>query len=330
MFEIGSPQVFWLLLLPFIVRYSLRTVQTASGAGLKVPFYADLVMRLGKTHHKALSFKHNLVFFILWILLVSALADPKWVGGPLASHREGRNIMLILDISGSMALDDMLDNGRPATRLSVVKQAASQFVLQRASDQIGLMLFGAYAYLQTPLTYDHRTLQAQIEDASVGLAGQSTSIGDAIGLAVKRLMHVPKKGRVIILLTDGANNSGMLDPMKAAELARSERIKIYTIGLGARLDPHSLSGMLMRMNGGGDLDEATLQKIAQATKGQYFRATDPKSLQAIYQMINQIEVVKNNTMMIRPQYAYCPWLVGLALCLFFIWLLVQTFNFRLT
>jgi Ca-activated chloride channel family protein len=170
------------------------------------------------------------LLFLVWVLLVFALAGPRWVGEPQPLVRDGYNIMLALDISGSMEVSDMLVHGHPVTRLRVVKQAAEQFVQDRAGDRIGLILFGSRAYLQTPLTYDRRSVLMRIEDATVGLAGKTTSIGDALGLAVKRLQNVPAKGRMIILLTDGVNNSGVLPPLKAAELARADGIKVYTIG----------------------------------------------------------------------------------------------------
>lgn len=183
-----------------------------------------------------------LIPVLVWVLLVIALSGPRWVGEPKPVVREGYNIMMVLDLSGSMEITDMLLHGRPVSRLLVVKRAAEQFVEDRVGDRIGLILFGTRAYLQTPLTYDRHSVLMRIDDATAGLAGKTTSIGDAVGLAVKRLQDVPSKGRVIILLTDGANNSGVLAPLKAAELAKQDGIKIYTIGLGSEADPRALTG----------------------------------------------------------------------------------------
>lgn len=226
-----------------------------------------------------------------------------------------------------MALDDMLLHGQPATRLAIVKRAAKQFVNARIGDHIGLILFGTRAYLQTPLTYDHQNVLLRLEDATVGLAGQTTSIGDALGLAIKRLQQVPRAGRMIILLTDGANNSGLLAPLKAAELARLETIKVYTIGLGANIETGALNGAFP-MNASSDLDEGTLQAIAQLTGGRYFRATDAESLHEIYATINQMETVKHDEATIRPQKDYYPWPLAFALVLFLLWLIRKNAFFQ--
>jgi Ca-activated chloride channel family protein len=214
----------------------------------------------------------------------------------------------------------MLLHGRPASRLTVVKGAAKQFVQDRSGDRIGLILFGTRAYLQTPLTYDRHSVLMRIDDATAGLAGKTTSIGDAVGLAVKRLQDVPEKGRIIILLTDGANNSGVLAPLKATELAKEDGIKIYTIGLGSEADPRALTNDFITVNASADLDEDTLKKMAEMTGGRYFRATDTESLHSIYQTINELETATQEKATIRPQKEYYPWFVGLALVLCFFWM----------
>ena len=206
-------------------------------------------------------------------------------------------------------------HGQPATRLAVVKRAAAQFVQDRVGDKIGLILFGSQAYLQTPLTYDRHNVLMRIEDATVGLAGKTTSIGDALGLAVKRLQSVPSEGRIIILLTDGANNSGVLAPLKAAELARDDGIKVYTIGLGSNA---AMGGLFLNMNMASDLDEDTLKAVSKITGGRYFRATDGASLQNIYQSINRMEKVSQEKATVRPEHDYYPWLLSLALLLLFL------------
>jgi Ca-activated chloride channel family protein len=228
--------------------------------------------------------------------------------------------MMALDLSVSMEINDMLLHGRPASRLTVVKRAAEQFVQDRTGDRIGLILFGTRAYLQTPLTYDRHSVLMRIEDATAGLAGKTTSIGDAVGLAVKRLEDVPDTGRIIILLTDGANNSGVLAPLKATELAKEDGIKIYTIGLGSEADPRALSNDFLIPNASADLDEETLQKMAEMTGGRYFRATDTETLHAIYKTIHQLETATQELATIRPQKEYYPWFVGLALLLCVYWM----------
>jgi len=290
-------------------------------AALKVPFFQDMLAVADREKQSISKQSKISLLLCIWALLLLALAGPHWVGEPQPLTREGYNIMLALDISGSMEATDMLFHGRPVSRLAVVKQAAVQFVQERVGDKIGLILFGNRAYLQTPLTYDRQNVLTRIEDATVGLAGKTmTSIGDALGLAVKRLQNVPEQGRIIILLTDGANNSGVLAPLKAAELAQADNIKIYTIGLGSDTDPQAMGGLFLAMNNSADLDEDTLKELAKMTGGRYFRATDMQSLQTIYQTINQLETVAQEEQTMRPQHDYYPWPLALALLLFMYWL----------
>ncbi|KTD34330.1 hypothetical protein Lmor_1727 [Legionella moravica] len=320
MFELVNPWVLVALPLPVVIWYLLPRVTVTLPTALKVPFFEAMAGIVEQEKRSVSAQKLLIIPAVVWLLLVLALSGPRWVGEPKPVAREGYNIMMVLDLSGSMEINDMILHGRPASRLLVVKRAAEQFVQDRKGDRIGLILFGTRAYLQTPLTYDKHSVLMRIEDATAGLAGKTTSIGDAVGLAVKRLDEVPKEGRVIILLTDGANNSGVLAPLKAAELARDDGIKIYTIGLGSEADPRALSMDFFNQNVTADLDEDTLKKMADMTGGRYFRATDTESLQAIYQTINQLETVKQEQATVRPQKEYYPWFVGLALLLSFYWM----------
>lgn len=320
MFQLAQP--WWLLLLPLpvLIWFLVPRAVLALPAALRVPFYEAMYSIV--QHEKRILANHvrSGLFMVIWVLLTLAVAGPRWVGNPLPLTRDGRNIMLVLDISGSMELMDMMLDGRPVNRLMVVKRSAEQFVRERSGDKIGLILFGTRAYLQTPLTYDRHSILMRIEDATIGLAGKTTSIGDALGLAVKRLQDVPPQGRVIILLTDGANTSGMLLPLKAAELAAADHIKVYTIGLGSESNAPAFNDVFLGMGTGSDLDEDTLEKIAKMTGGQYFRATDPQSLQAIYTKINQLETISQDEASVRPQQDYYPWLLAAALALFLYWL----------
>lgn len=316
MFEIALPWVFIAWPLPVVLWLLSPRAPLQLPVALRVPFFNAMMSRIEETKYASSQWSSLIGLFVVWSLMLFALSGPRWVGEPRPLPREGYNIMLALDLSGSMEVDDMVLHGRPATRLAVVKRAAAQFVEDRKSDKIGLILFGSQAYLQTPLTYDHRSLLMRIEDSSVGLAGKTTSIGDALGLAVKRLQNVPSKGRVIILLTDGVNNSGVMAPLKAAELAAAEGIKIYTIGLGAQTDPRMNSPLFLGLNAGVELDEDTLKEVANMTGGQYFRATDSQSLQSIYQTINQMETVTQEQQIIRPQHEYYAWPLALALLLY--------------
>ena len=312
MFELATPWVLILLPLPLLIWFFLPRMNVEQPVALKVPFF-NAMAGIVEHEKRSLTQQTGLFFLIfIWCLLVLALAGPRWVGEPRPLAREGHNIMLALDLSPSMAINDMFWHNRRTTRLAVVKHAADQFVQHRVNDNMGLIVFGERAYLQTPLTYDHKNLLQRLNDATEGLAGKSTSIGDALGLAVKHLQRVPEKGRVIILLTDGANNSGVLAPLKAAELARDEGIKIYTVGLSAEADAHSFNGLFLSMNAAADLDEDTLTEVATLTGARYFRATDMKSLQAIYDAINQMETVSQEEATVRPQRDYYPWPLALA------------------
>lgn len=321
MFELATPWALLLIPVPLFLWYLLPRAKVKLPAALKVPFF-EAMAGIVEQENRLISAKTLLLIPVLvWVLLVIALSGPRWVGEPKPVAREGYNIMMVLDLSGSMEITDMLLHGRPVSRLLVVKRAAEQFVEDRVGDRIGLILFGTRAYLQTPLTYDRHSVLMRIDDATAGLAGKTTSIGDAVGLAVKRLQDVPSKGRVIILLTDGANNSGVLAPLKAAELAKQDGIKIYTIGLGSEADPRALTGDFFAPTLSAELDEKTLEKMAKMTGGRYFRATDPESLQSIYQTINQLETVKQEQATVRPQKEYYPWFVAFALLLCFYWLI---------
>lgn len=322
MFELANPWILLLIIVPVIVWLLLPRAKSTVPTAVKVPFF-NAMEGIVEQEKRAVSVQRSLVIpGLIWMLLVIALAGPRWIGEPQPVVREGYNIMMVLDLSGSMEISDMLLSGQPVSRLAVVKRAAEQFVLGRSGDRIGLILFGTRAYLQTPLTYDRNNVLQRLEDATAGLAGKTTSIGDALGLAVKRLDKVSKKGRVIILLTDGANNTGVLAPLKAAELARDEGIKIYTIGLGSEGNSQGMPDF-MSFNASADLDEGTLTKIADMTGGKYFRATDTQTLHSIYKTIHKLETVTQEQATLRPQKEYYPWFAGAAFLLCAYWLARQ-------
>ncbi len=308
MFELATPLALLALFLPFVVWLFLPHATKTHQSTMKIPFF-DAISTT-QTQTKQSSTGTLIGFYLIWSCTVFAAAGPRWVGEPLPLQHEGHNIMLVLDLSGSMEIRDRVQYGRPTTRLDLVKHAAENFIKHRGDSQIGLILFGTRAYLQTPLTKDHASVLMRLKDATVGLAGKTTSIGDALGLAVKHMQHVPKKGRVIILLTDGANNSGILLPLKAAALAKNDNIKVYTIGLSGDSGIPIFGGMPA-----DDLDEETLKTIASMTQGQYFRATDKRSLDHIYQLINQLETVTHDSATIRPERSYYPYPLALALFL---------------
>ncbi len=256
-----------------------------------------------------------LVLIVIWLCTLLAIARPVWIGDPVSLPTSGRDILLAVDISGSMERDDMQLGGRTVNRLQAVKAVVGNFVAEREGDRLGLILFGEKAYLQTPLTFDRKTMQTLLYEAQLGFAGNGTAIGDAIGLSVKRLQQRPENHRVVILLTDGANNAGELEPLKAAELASRAKVKIYTIGVGAETqEAWGLFGKRVT-NPSADLDEKTLTAIADATGGQYFRARNPEELVAIYEELNRLEPIEQDAEMIRPIAALYHWPLALAFVL---------------
>ncbi|PJD92443.1 MAG: hypothetical protein CK424_05940 [Legionella sp.] len=312
MFVLALPWVLLFLPVSFLIWFLTPAVKAHVSVALKVPFFQSM-LHLVHTEKKLFAQqRHFLGVHLVWCLLIIAASGPRWVGPPQALSRDSYNIMLALDISPSMEVKDMQDHGQRVSRLYAVKRAAKQFVEKRHGDKIGLILFGEQAYLLTPLTYDRHNVAQRIDDATVGLAGKATSIGDALGLAIKRLQQVPAEGRMIVLLTDGVSNAGVLSPLKAAQLAKSEGIQINTIGLHSSLDPRSFDGLFLSMSGAADLDEVTLKTVAKTTGGRYFRATDQASLERIYAFIDRMTRVSQDQAELRPQYEYYPWFLALA------------------
>ncbi len=317
MFDFAQPLILCLLPLPLLVMWLLPAAKNIQHAALKVPFFNALSNLSATT---AFAKRRPSIFFaaipfLIWVLLVIAAAGPQWLGKPLALPRSGRDIMLAVDISGSMQIPDMAFHGQRTDRLSIVKYAADNFIKQRTGDRLGLILFGSKAYLQTPLTFDRKTVEQMLNDASIGLAGTQTAIGDAIGLAIKRLSNTPQKSRVLILLTDGANNSGVVSPLSAAKVAAKAGIKIYTIGIGASqmIVPGVFGPMAVKTN--NELDEKSLKQIAKITGGLFFRAQNGKDLERVYQRLDQLEPVTTDKNVFRPIMPLYPWPLASALIL---------------
>jgi Ca-activated chloride channel family protein len=202
---------------------------------LQIPFLERLQQLSGSSQTPR--FKTQQLAFLLalvcWTLLVGAATRPQWVGEPISLPVSGRSLMLAVDLSGSMKEEDLQLSGNPTNRLNVVKNVLQEFITRRDGDRLGLILFGEQAYLQTPLTFDRKTVQQMLLESEIGLAGERTAIGNAIGLGVKRLQGLEESERVLILLTDGANTAGDISPEQAARLAEQAGVRIYTIGVGA-------------------------------------------------------------------------------------------------
>ncbi|MCG8669036.1 MAG: VWA domain-containing protein [Pseudomonadales bacterium] len=313
----------WLLFpLPWIMRAILPKTDQGQSAQLRVPFYSDVSELAGKKHSTIIkrSFRWRLLLFLLWFCLILAGTNPQFIGEPVSIHSEARDLMLAVDISASMdEFHDMRVKGEQTDRLTAVKSVLEEFIDRRATDRLGLILFGSQAYLQTPLTFDHVTLHQLLKEAQIGIAGPRTAIGDAIGLAIKRLKDRPAESKVLILLTDGANTAGEISPLQAAELAAQKELKIYTVGVGA--DEVVLPGIFgsrfgqRKINPSADLDEGTLEKIAELTGGQYFRAKNTDELRRIYEMLDDLEPAEADPEVFRPIRSLFYWPLGLVLLL---------------
>lgn len=291
--------VFWALPLPLLA-WVMPRAASQKQAALKLPQVDQLAPWLATAGGvKTGSSLPKLVALLAWLLLVVAAARPQWVGEPIELPTSGRDLMLAVDISGSMEERDSEIRGKAVSRLQAVQIVAADFIRRREGDRIGLLLFGERAYLQAPLSLDRETVAALLLDASVGLAGQRTAIGDAIGLSLKKLRDSEKdqQERVLVLLTDGASNAGALSVAKAVELAAEEDLRIHTIGFG---NEREVGFGFFKQKMASDVDERALQYVAEQTGGQYFRARDADDLAKIYQLIDQLEPIERDVQVFRP------------------------------
>lgn len=313
MFELAWPWVFALLPLPWLLRF-LLPVADSGEAALKVSFLNELEGLAGRRARAHLpGWRRQLPFVTIWLLLLMAAARPQWLGDPLPVAASGRDLLVAVDVSGSMDYPDMVWQNDEVSRLTLVKQLLGDFLEHRKGDRVGLILFGSQAYMQAPLTFDRKTVRVWLDEARIGIAGKNTAIGDAIGLALKRLRLRPAQSRVLILVTDGANNAGQIDPATAARLAAGEGVKIYPIGIGA--DPDKGATSILGLNPSLDLDEPALREIADITGGQYFRARDGAQLEKIGKTLDTLEPVTQQPTRARPALALYHWPLALALLL---------------
>ncbi len=312
-FVLAWPWLLAVLPLPLLAWWWLPAAAAAPVPSIRFPFF-DAVRATLERGPRRRSFARLALAVCAWLLLVVAAARPQHVGETVHLPVTGRSIMLAVDLSGSMQTPDMQSGREMVSRLAAVKTVAGDFIRRRAGDRLGLILFGDQAYVQAPLTFDRSTVQTLLDEAQIGLAGQQTAIGDAIGLAIKRLRDEPAGNRVLILLTDGASNSGSVDPMKAADLAAQEGVRIYTIGVGAQ-DEQMPGPFGLMQQAPSDLDEGALKAIAQKTGGRYFRASDVASLADIYGLLDKIEPRSKDEQSWRPVEELYLWPLGAALLL---------------
>ncbi|MGY4493241.1 vWA domain-containing protein [Pseudomonas sp. TE3610] len=312
MFEFAWPWIFLLAPLPWLMRV-LLPVADSGEPSLKITFLDELEGLSRRRARISLpSWRQQAPLILLWLLLLGAAARPQWLGQPLPIAASGRDLLVAVDVSGSMDYPDMHWDDEDVSRLTAVKRLLGDFLEHRKGDRVGLILFGSQAYLQAPLTFDRHTVRTWLDEARIGIAGKNTAIGDAIGLGLKRLRLRPAQSRVLILVTDGANNGGEIHPLTAAKLAAEEHVKIYTIGIGADPSEDGALGTL-GINASMDLDEASLTEIARLTGGQYFRARDGNELKSIGATLDRLEPVTQQPTQARPVQALYSWPLAAAL-----------------
>jgi len=321
------PWLIAVLPLPWLVRYLMQPIGPDRDAALRVPFLQDFMDNLAGQGRRSARWPLWLAA-LAWLLLVLACMRPQWLGELIEIPVSGRELMLAVDLSASMQEEDFMLHGQMVDRLTATKYVAGDFIDRRIGDRIGLILFGENAYLQAPMTLDRDTVHTLLYESAIGLAGKATAIGDAIGLAVKRMRKRGKTNKVLILLTDGANTAGAVQPLEAADLAAREGLKIYTIGVGAdEMIVNSFFGH-RRVNPSADLDEDTLRGIAEKTGGRYFRARDTKELEKIYQILDKLEPIEKDAKRFRPKKALYYWPLSFAFIIT-AFLLIQKFTGRI-
>ena len=301
---------------------------------LRVPFFKRITDLPKSDILDKKNFKNLFISLFIWSFFVIAGMRPQWVGEPTDLPLTGRSLMLAVDLSGSMKEKDMELNGKSVNRLEVVKNVLRTFITRRSGDRLGLILFGSQAYLQTPLTFDIKTLLQMLEESELGLAGERTAIGDSIGLAIKKMKNLSSEEKVLILLTDGQNTAGEVSPEDAASVAAKTGLKIYTIGVGADEGWIRTFFGKQKFNPSAELDESMLKSLSKKTGGKYFRARNTEELEQIYSMINKIERVEKEKKIIRPRKSLYMWPLGFGMLSIVLWLTIfhikntNLFNFK--
>lgn len=327
MFEFGFVWVLVLLPLPFLLLLLSSRKQQAH-LSIRFPGVAARLPSTALSHQSSWrSFVHRyLVPMLIWLCVVVAAAQPRWVGEPITQQQDAREILIALDLSGSMRQEDMVMNGQRVTRLYAAHHILADFIRRRQGDRVGLIIYADTAQLYVPMTADLDTVARLAEEAEIGLVGQSTALGDAIGLSIKYFLERSSKQRVILMLTDGMVNSGKLSAEQALLLAKNNDVRIHTIGIGS--DEILIPGLFgeRRVNPSQELNEGFLTEVAEVTGGEYFRARSVNEMERVYQIIDELEPLASGELYFRPQKSLVYWPLGIAMML----VLLQTLTRWLT
>ncbi|MEW8662774.1 MAG: VWA domain-containing protein [gamma proteobacterium symbiont of Ctena orbiculata] len=327
MFEFHWPWMALLLILPPLVKRFWswpQSEQHESVEGMQTtllhPSLAHLqdAFNTRKPRQPLSARLYGWLLYLLWLALVLALMRPQWLEPYTENRTAGYDLMLAVDASHSMnALDFTLDEEQ-VSRMQVVKGVVAKFIEGRQGDRIGLVIFGSRAYVLSPLTYDRKAVNSLLNEVIPRIAGDGTAIGDALGLGVKKLRERPEGSRVLLLIADGENTAGTIPPLKAAQLAAQEGIRIYSIGVGSdkKRVPIMENGRIITRDDLG-FNEEVMREIAETADGAYFRATDTEALEKIYQHIDELEKTEaeSRTVFIPQPLYYWPLLVALLLLL---------------
>ncbi len=309
MLEFDYPILFALLPLPLLVWRFVRPYRSQRNA-IRAPFMEDLTAITGQSPVEGAvviqgGWIQRGLRNMVWLLLVTSLARPQWVETPIAKTESARDLMMAVDLSGSMEERDFTDpNGNAVDRLTAVKQVLDEFMTRRQGDRLGLIFFGSAAFLQVPFTDDHAICRTLLSQAQVRMAGPQTMMGDAIGLAIKLFEQSTAEDRVLILLTDGNDTGSQVPPVTAAEIAVRHGVTIYCVAMG---DPETV--------GEQALDEETLREVAQVTGGEYYYAGSREALERIYVDLDRLVPQEFETLTYRPKRAMFHWPLGTALML---------------
>jgi Ca-activated chloride channel family protein len=328
MFRFASPYGLILLaLIPITIWYGIRRRHrpaiASSGTGAVEGLPKSTVIKLQGLM--------PMLFYFALALMIVALARPQWGTRQMQGSDSGINIILAVDLSESMAALDFKHQGKIINRLEAIKNVVQEFIGNRNGDRIGMVVFGSQAYTQLPLTRDYNTIATMLERLKIGAAGRATAIGDAMGISLKRLEDIESRSNIIILLTDGRSNSGEFEPLAAAGIAKEKGVKVYTIGVGSKgrapfLVNDAIFGqryVYQRV----DMDEQTLQAIADETGGLYFRAENMEGLKKIYATIDEMEKTQVKTKTFAEYNDLYGYLLLPGLGLLGIWIMLQNTRF---